>query len=61
MVEKACRDCRMVTTRSRCPNCGSDRLSKDFTGIMIIMDVEGSQLARLIGVTRPGTYALRVR
>jgi len=51
----------MITTRSKCPNCGSDRLSKDFTGIIIILDPEGSQLAKLMGITKPGTYALRVR
>jgi len=51
----------MITTRSRCPNCGSDRLSKDFTGIIIVMDVEGSQLAKLMGIEKPGMYALRVR
>ncbi len=61
MVERACRDCRMITTKSRCPNCGSDRLSKDFTGIIIVLDPEGSQLAKLMGITKPGTYALRVR
>ena len=61
MVERACRDCKMITTRSRCPNCGSDRLSKDFTGIIIVLDPEGSQLAKLMGITKPGTYALKVR
>ena len=61
MVERACRECKMITTRSKCPNCGSDRLSKDFTGIIIILDPEGSQLAKLMGITKPGTYALRVR
>ena len=61
MVERACRNCRMITTKSKCPNCGSDRLSKDFTGIIIVLDPEGSQLAKLMGITKPGTYALRVR
>jgi len=61
LVERACRECKMITTKSKCPNCGSDRLSKDFTGIIIVMDPEGSQLAKLMGIKKPGMYALRVR
>ena len=61
MVERACRDCKMITTKSRCPNCGSDRLSKDFTGMIIILDPEGSEVARIMGIRKPGAYALRVR
>ncbi len=61
MVERACRDCKMITTRSRCPNCGSDRLSKDFTGMVIILDPEGSEIAKIMGIKKPGAYALRVR
>jgi len=51
----------MITTKSRCPNCGSDRLSKDFTGMIIILDPEGSEVAKIMGIKKPGAYALRVR
>ena len=61
MVERACRDCKMITTKSRCPNCGSDRLSKDFTGMIIILDPENSEVAKIMGIKKPGAYALRVR
>jgi len=61
LVERACRDCKMITTKSRCPNCGSDRLSKDFTGMVIILDPEGSEIAKMMGIKKPGAYALRVR
>ena len=61
MVERACRDCKMITTKSRCPNCGSDRLSKDFTGMVIILDPEKSEIAKIMGIKKPGAYALRVR
>ncbi|OYT52314.1 transcription elongation factor Spt4 [Candidatus Bathyarchaeota archaeon ex4484_135] len=61
MVERACRDCKMITTKSRCPNCGSDRLSKDFTGMVIILDPENSEIAKIMGIKKPGAYALRVR
>jgi len=61
LVEKACRDCRAITTKSRCPLCGGDRLSKDFTGIVVVLDPEGSEVAKVMGIKKPGTYALRVR
>jgi len=61
VVERACRDCKMITTKSRCPNCGSDRLSKDFTGMIIILDPENSEVAKIMGIKKPGAYALRVR
>jgi len=61
LVERACRDCKMITTKSRCPNCGSDRLSKDFTGMVIILDPENSEIAKIMGIKKPGAYALRVR
>ena len=61
LVERACRDCKMITTRSRCPNCGSDRLSKDFSGIIIVMDPERSEVAKILNIRKPGMYALRVR
>ena len=61
MVERACRECKMITTRSRCPNCGSDRLSRDFSGIIIVLDPKGSEAAKIMGIKKPGAYALRVR
>jgi len=61
MNEKACRECRFITTEAVCPNCKSTSLSDDFTDIVIILDPEGSAIARAIKATKKGRYALRVR
>jgi DNA-directed RNA polymerase subunit E" len=62
MREKACRNCHALTTGSICPNCKSTNLSDDWTGIVVIMDPEGSYIAEKLGVKKTsGRYALKVR
>ncbi|UCD96255.1 MAG: hypothetical protein JSV35_07105 [Candidatus Bathyarchaeota archaeon] len=60
MKDKACHECRTITTDSVCPNCRS-ALSDDFSGLVIVMDAQGSQIAKAMKVTENGRYALRVR
>ena len=45
----------------RCPVCNSTDLSDDFSGMVIILNPELSEIAKQLNVTRPGSYALRVR
>ena len=61
MVEKACRECRYLTTETTCPNCKSTSFSDDYSGIVIIFDPENSAIAKAMKVTKKGRYALRVR
>lgn len=61
MSEKACRECHTVSHGSKCPNCKATSLSDDFTGLVIIINPEGSALARAMKVKNKGRYALRVR
>lgn len=62
MREKACRNCHALTTGSICPSCKSTNLSDDWTGIVVIMDPEGSYIAEKLGVKKTsGRYALKVR
>lgn len=61
MSEKACKKCRRIVTGSSCPECKSSNLSSDWSGIAIILEPQGSQLAEKLGITKPGKYALNVR
>jgi DNA-directed RNA polymerase subunit E" len=61
MTEKACRECNTITKEPTCPNCKSTNLSDDYSGIIIIFDPEGSNIAHIMKVTKKGKYALRVR
>jgi DNA-directed RNA polymerase subunit E" len=61
---KACRQCRFLIhdkKENRCTNCNSTDLSVDYSGIVIIVDPEKSEIAKRLNVSKPGQYALRVR
>jgi DNA-directed RNA polymerase subunit E" len=63
MTDKACRECHFILygSTSICPNCKSTNLSDDFSGVVIIIDPEGSAIARAMKIKEKGHYALRVR
>lgn len=60
MKELACRKCRMLTTERTCPNDGSTELSNEWSGLIIIINAEKSQVAHTLGIAKPGRYALKV-
>ncbi|AEC51814.1 DNA-directed RNA polymerase subunit E' [Pyrococcus sp. NA2] len=61
MSEKACRNCHYITTEDQCPVCGSRDLSEEWFDLVIVVDVENSEIAKKIGAKVPGKYAVRVR
>ena len=59
-----CRDCHRVLEvddGEQCPICGSNSLTEDWAGYVVIAHPEHSQIAEEMGVTEPGRYALKVR
>ncbi len=60
---KACRKCRFLVERDVdvCPNCGSRDFTEDWEGMVIIINPSTSEVARILGIEKPGRYALRVR
>jgi len=60
MKELACRKCKMLTTEKTCPNDGSTELSNEWSGLVIIINAEKSQVAKTLAITKPGRYALKV-
>ena len=61
MSLRACRVCKTITSESVCPNCKSTDLSDDFTGVLIVIDAEKSQLAKKLNIEKEGQYALKIR
>jgi len=61
MVDKACRRCHLITDKNVCPQCKSTDLSDDFSGMVIILDPENSEIAKLMNISRKGRYAVRIR
>ncbi|HXY55977.1 MAG TPA: transcription elongation factor subunit Spt4 [Nitrososphaerales archaeon] len=60
MKELACRKCRTLTTEKACPNDGSTELSNEWSGLVIIINPEKSQVAKTLNIAKPGRYALKV-
>lgn len=58
--ELACRRCRAITTGKICPVCKSTDLTADWSGIILIVEPQMSQIARLLEITQKGKYALKV-
>jgi DNA-directed RNA polymerase subunit E" len=59
-----CRDCHRVlevTDDEQCPACGSNSLTEDWAGYVVIAHAENSRIAEEMEVDEPGRYALKVR
>jgi DNA-directed RNA polymerase subunit E" len=59
---KACRNCRMIvyTPEKSCPKC-SGELSDKFSGMIIILDPESSEIAKEASLNAAGSYAVKVK
>ncbi len=60
MKEMACRKCRTLTNEKVCPNCGSSDFSNEWSGLVIVINPERSQVAKTLTISKPGRYALKV-
>ena len=58
---KICRECHRVVEGESCAVCGSSNLSTDWTGYLVIIDPQRSEIAKRMNITLPGRYALKVR
>lgn len=58
---KACRTCRLIVYNEKtCPKCNGE-LSERFTGMLLILDAERSEVAKVAEITTPGNYAVSVK
>ncbi len=61
MSPRACRTCKIITDENVCPICRSTDLSDDYSGLLVVLDAENSQLAKKLEIEKEGRYALRIR
>lgn len=59
MSRRACKQCKRIIEKNVCPVCKSSETTTQFQGIIFINDVE-SEIAKKMGITAPGKYAIRV-
>jgi len=60
-VVRVCRECHRVVEGEACVICGTANLSEDWTGYVVIIDPEHSDIAKKMNITLPGRYSLKVR
>jgi len=60
MVTKACTRCHRIMEDERCVICNV-ATSKNWSGFLIVVDPEKSDIAKELKINLPGEYALRVR
>ena len=60
MAIKACTRCHRIMEDERCVICNV-ATSKNWSGFLIVVDPEKSEIAKELKITLPGEYALRVR
>ncbi|MEM4168561.1 MAG: transcription elongation factor subunit Spt4 [Thermoproteota archaeon] len=61
MLLRACLNCKMISDSPKCPNCGGEEFTQEWSGEVMIFNPEASSIAKLIGARVPGRYAVRLR
>lgn len=61
MAERVCRHCMRLLEGQNCPICGTSDLAEGWSGLVIILDPERSEIAKKLGVDIPDKFALKVR
>jgi len=59
---KACASCKALVDKETeiCPYCGSREFTEEWSGIIITIDPENSELARILNITGKGRYAVKL-
>lgn len=61
MPQKACRQCRTIYEGRECPACGSAEFLDSYKGKIIVVNPEQSEVAKTLGLTKKGVFAIRLR
>ncbi len=59
-MNKACKNCHLIVGGDVCPVCQTSELTSHFKGFVVVLDPEKSEIAKKLGKTTPGKYALRI-
>ncbi|MEK6937226.1 MAG: transcription elongation factor subunit Spt4 [Nanoarchaeota archaeon] len=61
MVKKVCKKCKLIFEGSVCPLCKSDSFGQSWKGRIFMIDANKSEIAKKIGMTAKGEYAIKVK
>ncbi len=60
MTEKACKSCRRLLKGNVCPACKNSELTPSWKGTLVVVNAD-SEMAKEIGITSPGKYAVKIK
>ena len=61
MKKKACKRCKLFVEGDECPVCHTSQFSTNWQGRIFIVDPNKSEIAKKLGITVKGEYALKVK
>ena len=61
MAKKVCINCKLFVIGSQCPICKGTKFSDNWKGRIIIIDPNNSEIAKKVGITVKGEYAIKIR
>ncbi len=60
--ELACKNCKFIISHgNRCPICGSEDLTSNWSGYVIIINVDKSEIAKKENIKTNGVYAVSIK
>ncbi|EMR73099.1 DNA-directed RNA polymerase, subunit E'' [Thaumarchaeota archaeon SCGC AB-539-E09] len=60
-MSRACRNCKIIIEENICPICRGTDLSDDYSGLLVVLEPEDSQMAQKMEIKKEGRYALKIR
>jgi DNA-directed RNA polymerase subunit E" len=62
MEEVACKTCRIIIkSGNRCPLCGSTDITPKWSGYIIMLNPEKSEIAKKLNININSTFALNIK
>ncbi|MBS3172719.1 DNA-directed RNA polymerase subunit E'' [Candidatus Woesearchaeota archaeon] len=58
--KKACKKCKILVDGNVCPICKGNQFVDNWKGKIYIINAEHSEIAKKIGITIKGEYAIKV-
>jgi len=59
---KACKNCRLIIDAAGvCPQCQSTDLVDKWSGQLVVLDPEKSEIGKKLDIKAPGRYAIKIR
>lgn len=58
--KKVCKTCKIFVKGDKCPICGGTSFTTNWKGRITITNAEKSEIAKKMGITKDGEYAIKV-